>query len=112
MDSYECWLYICIVCVCVGGSLSDLFILLVIYNGLYPPGQAPALPGKGSPDKRPVSRHQSAIGQLETDAVAEGFRRLRQEKSSTAISKLSAEPALASTAPDATRGFLCPQFCQ
>ena len=38
------------------------------------------------------------------DAVAEGFRRLRQEKSSTAISKLSAEPALASTAPDALEG--------
>ena len=56
--------------------------------------------GKGSPD----SRHQVRDWTNPADAVAEGFRRLRQEKSSTAISKLSAEPALASTAPDALEG--------
>ena len=60
----------------------------------------PARHWEGVPD----SRHQVRDWTTGADAVAEGFRRLRQEKSSTAISKLSAEPALASTAPDALEG--------
>ena len=92
-------------CVCVLGDLSLIFLYCSSSTMVFIPLARPRhYLGRGLQISGQFLRHQSAIGQLETDAVAEGFRRLRQEKSSTAISKLSAEPALASTAPDALEG--------
>ena len=49
----------------------------------------PARHWEGVPDSRHQFEHWTNLA----DAVAEGFRRLRQERSSTAVSKLSVWPA-------------------
>ena len=88
IEGLESCRYRVAVCVCVLGDLSLIFIYCSSSTMVFIPLARPRhYLGRGLQISGQFLRHQSAIGQLETDAVAEGFRRLRQEKSSTAFSK-------------------------